>query len=60
MKDIFIDEYPKAEIFYRKNKKLMLKIRKLEAKKKIIIPREITLDEFNDCLKNWKREEIIV
>lgn len=60
LKTIFKDEYPKAENFYRKNKKLMLKIRKLETLKKIAIPRKITLEEFNSCLKQWKRKEIVV
>ncbi len=60
LKTIFKDEYPKAENFYRKNKKLMLKIRKLETLKKIVIPRKISLEEFNSCLKQWKRKEIVV
>ena len=60
LKDIFKEEYPKAERFYRKNKKLMLKIRKLETTKKILIPREISLDEFNTYLQKWEREEIVV
>ncbi len=60
LKEIFKEEYPKAENFYRKNKKLMLKIRKLETLKKIVIPRKISLEEFNSCLKHWKRQEIVV
>ncbi|MFW9820470.1 MAG: YkgJ family cysteine cluster protein [Candidatus Thorarchaeota archaeon] len=60
LKIIFKDEYPKAENFYRKNKKLMLKIRKLETLKKIEIPQEISIEEFNVCLRDWNREEIIV
>ncbi|MFX1242709.1 MAG: YkgJ family cysteine cluster protein [Promethearchaeota archaeon] len=60
LKEIFKDEYPKAENFYRKNKKLMLKIRKLETLKKIEIPREISIEKFNACLQDWNREEIIV
>lgn len=60
LKEIFKDEYPKAENFYRKNKKLMFKIRKLEAIKKIEIPRKISLDEFNSFLREWEREDIIV
>jgi Fe-S-cluster containining protein len=60
LKEIFKDEYPKAEKFYRKNKKLMLKIRKLETLKKIEIPREISIEKFNACLQYWNREEIIV
>ncbi|MFX1590550.1 MAG: YkgJ family cysteine cluster protein, partial [Promethearchaeota archaeon] len=60
LKEIFKDEYPKAEKFYRKNKKLMLKIRKLETLKKIEIPREISIENFNACLQYWSREEIIV
>ena len=58
IKKIFKNEYPKAEKFFRKNKRIQLKIRKLEAEKKISIPREITLEQFNDALKNWEREEI--
>ena len=60
LKDVFKDEYPKAESFYRKNKKLMFKIRKLEAIKKIVIPSKISLEEFNTYLRNWEREEIVV
>jgi Fe-S-cluster containining protein len=60
LKEVFREEYPKAENFYRKNKKLMLKIRKLETLKKIEIPRKISLEEFNSCLKHWKRQEIVV
>ncbi|MFX0022840.1 MAG: YkgJ family cysteine cluster protein [Candidatus Hermodarchaeota archaeon] len=60
LKAIFKEEYPKAENFYKKNKKLMLKIRKLETLKKIEIPREISLEDFNSCLEHWNREEIIV
>jgi Fe-S-cluster containining protein len=60
LKEVFKDEYPKAENFYRKNKKLMLKIRKLETLKKIEIPREISIEKFNACLQYWNREEIIV
>ncbi|MHA2050563.1 MAG: YkgJ family cysteine cluster protein [Promethearchaeota archaeon] len=57
---IFIDEYPKAETFYRKNKKLMFKIRELEASKKIEIPREISIETYNRNLKEWERTEIRV
>lgn len=60
LKEIFKEEYPKAERFYRKNKRLMFKIRKLEVTKKILIPREISLDEFNTWLKTWERKEIVV
>jgi Fe-S-cluster containining protein len=60
IKDIFINEYPKAEKFYEKNKRLQLKIRRLEAGKRIKISRQITLDEFNYALKNWDRKEIRV
>ena len=60
LKEIFKEEYPKAENFYRKNKKLIFKIRKLEASKKIIIPRQISLEEFNKYLQNWNRENISV
>jgi len=60
LKEIFKEEYPKAENFYRKNKKLMLKIRKLEAIKKIVIPRKISLEEFDTFLQHWEREEIVV
>lgn len=60
IKDIFIDEYPKAEKFYEKNKRLQLKIRRLEAEDKIQISRQISLKDFNNALKNWKRKEIRV
>jgi hypothetical protein len=38
----------------------MFKIRKLEAMKKIEIPREVSLEEFNSFLRKWEREDIIV
>jgi len=57
---IFLDEFPKAEKFLKKNKKLQFKIRKLEAENKIKIAREITLEEYNKALKEWEREEITV
>ncbi len=60
LKTIFQEEYPKAVIFYRKNKRIMFKIRELEVTNKISIPREISLDHFNDYLKIWDREEIRV
>jgi Fe-S-cluster containining protein len=60
LKEIFKEEYPKAEKFYRKNKKLIFKIRKLEAKKQITIPRQISLEEFNRYLQNWERKDISV
>ena len=58
LKNIFLDEYPKAEKFFRKNKKLQLKIKKLEAEKKIRITRSINLDDFNKALESWERVEI--
>ena len=60
LRDIFKEEYPKAENFYRKNKKLMFKIRKLEVTNKIIIPHEINLEDFNNYLRKWNRTEIRV
>ena len=60
LKTIFQEEYPKAEIFYRKNKRIMFKIRELEVTNKITIPREISLDHFNEYLKKWDRKEIRV
>lgn len=60
LKTIFIEEYPKAEVFYRKNKRIMFKIRELEVAKEVNIPREISIDQFNDYLKKWERREIRV
>lgn len=60
VKEIFKDEYPKAERFYRKNKKIMLKIHRLEYKKKIKIPRNISIKEFNNALEKWDRVELRV
>ncbi len=60
IKENFKEEYPIAEKFYKKNKKLIFKIRKLEAMKKILIPRQINLDDFNNYIKNWKRKDIVV
>jgi Fe-S-cluster containining protein len=58
LKEIFKDEYPKAEKFYRKNKNLQFEIRRLEVENKIKIPREIDLKNYNKFLKEWEREEI--
>ena len=60
LKKIFSMEYSKAETFFRKNKKIQFEIRKLEAEKKIQIPREISLQSYNNYLKEWEREELIV
>jgi len=60
LKTIFQEEYPKAEIFYRKNKRLMFKIKELEVTNKISIPREIDVEHFNEYLQKWDRKEIRV
>ena len=60
LKNVFFEEYPKAELFYQKNKRLQMEIKALEYKKEILIPREITLKEFNHYLNKWERKEIIV
>lgn len=59
IKKIFKDEYPKAMNHLKKNKKIMLKIKKLEYLKEIKISREITIEDFNRALKEWDRTEII-
>lgn len=58
LKMIFINEFPKADKFFRKNKKIMFKIRELEVTNSIVIPREINLDNFNEYLRKWDRMEI--
>ncbi len=60
IKQIFKQEYPKALNHLNKNKKIMLEIRKLEYEKKIEIYREVKIIEFNNFLKDWEREELIV
>jgi len=60
LEEIFLEEFPKAHKFYLKNKKLQLKIKQLEYQKKIKIPRQITLEKFNEYLKEWDRKEINV
>ena len=60
IKDIFEYEYPKAENFYRKNKKLMFKIRQLEYEKKINITKQISIEDYNRALNEWDRVEITV
>jgi len=59
IKKIFYDEYPKAMNHLKKNKKIMLKLRELEYFKKIEICREITLEDFNEYLREWERDEIV-
>lgn len=58
IKEIFKNEYPNAQEHLKKNKKLMVKIKKLEYKNKIQIAREISLNDFNKYLKEWERKEI--
>jgi Fe-S-cluster containining protein len=60
LKEVFKEEYPKGERFYRKNKKLILKMRKLETTGKIKIPQQIALDDFNKYLQTWERKHISV
>ncbi len=60
IKEIFKEEYMKAEKFYKKNKKLQLKIKEMEFLKEIEILREISHEEFNHYLKTWERFEIRV
>lgn len=60
LEKIFKQEYPKALNHLKKNKKIMLKIKKLEHEKKIDIYRQLKLEDFNNFLKDWKREELIV
>jgi Fe-S-cluster containining protein len=60
IKHVFEKEYENAEHHLKKNKKLMLKIRRLEVEKKINISRKISLKEFNKCLREWERVEITV
>lgn len=59
IKEIFHEDYLKVEKHLKKNKKIMLKIKKLEIKKKIQISRQIKLEDFNSYLKEWERVEII-
>ena len=58
IKEIFADEYKKAETFLRKNKKLQLKIKTLEFEKRIHISRQISIENFNKYLNEWERIEI--
>ena len=58
IKRIFSEGFKNAEAFLAKNKKLQLHIRRLEAEKKIKIARQISIEDFNIALKNWKREEV--
>lgn len=60
LKDIFETEFPHAEQLYKKNKKLVLKIRRLEYENKIKIAREITITDLNKALNEWERIEIKV
>jgi Fe-S-cluster containining protein len=60
LKEIFESEYPHVEELHKKNKKLILKIRKLEYENKIKIAREITLTDLNKALNEWERIEIKV
>jgi len=60
LKEIFKREYPKAQKLYNKNKKIILKIRRLEYEKKIEIPKEISIDNYNKALKEWDRIELRV
>ena len=56
---IFHMEYPNALQHLKKNKKIMMKIRKMEYTNQIEISRQITLEDFNKYLKEWDRKEIV-
>ena len=58
IKTIFSECFKNAEAFLRKNKKLQLLLKRMEAENKIKIARQISLEDFNLALKNWKRDEI--
>ena len=58
IKKIFSEGFKNTEAFLRKNKRLQLHLRRMEAENKIKIARQISLEDFNIALKNWKREEI--
>lgn len=60
IKQVFGEDYKNAKKHLKKNKKLMLKIRRLEAEKKIKISRNISLKDFNQYLQKWDRVEITV
>jgi len=60
LKNIFYEEYPKAMAHLNKNKKIMLKMKKLEFKNKIKIARQISIEDFNRYLNEWERQEIRV
>ncbi|MHA1338650.1 MAG: YkgJ family cysteine cluster protein [Promethearchaeota archaeon] len=58
LKQIYDLEYPRAQKMLNRNKKAILKIRILEQKGKIQIPKEIDCSDFNKYLKEWDRIEI--
>ena len=58
IKIIFCEGFKKAEAFLMKNKKLQLHIRRMEVENNIKIARQISSEDFNRALKNWKRDEI--
>ena len=58
IKIIFSEGFKKAEAFLTKNKKLQLHIRRMEVENNIKIARQISSEDFNRALKNWKRDEI--
>lgn len=58
MKIIFSEGFKNAEAFLKKNKKLQLQIRRLEAENKIKIARQISIEDYNEALNKWKRKEI--
>ena len=58
IKIIFSESFKNAEAFLTKKKKLQLHIRRMEAENKIKITRQISSEDFNRALKNWKRNEI--
>lgn len=60
IKEIFFQEYPNAMNHLKKNKKIMMKLRKLEYEGKIDIARKISIEKFNECLEKWDRKEIKV
>lgn len=58
LKQVYPEEYQHALAHLKKNKRVMFKLMRLEREGKIRIPKKISAEDFDACLKKWDRVEI--
>ncbi len=58
IEEIYGEEYLNVKQHLERNKKVQYKLRILEKTGKINIPKQISSEKFDDCLKKWPRWEL--